>query len=150
MTASRRSFLKKAVAGTVGLTVGGKMLAARSYNAVAGANDLLRIAIIGCNSRGASMAGTFARQANTEVLYICDVDDVAMMKGIKAVKEVTGKEPKGVKDFRKVLDDKNLDAVYIATPDHWHAPAAILCLKAGKHVYVEKPLSHILMKVRCS
>jgi len=142
MTASRRSFLKKAVAGTVGLTVGGKMLAARSYNAVAGANDLLRIAIIGCNSRGASMAGTFAKQVNAEVIYICDVDEVAMMKGIKAVKEVTGKEPKGVKDFRKVLDDKTLDAVYIATPDHWHAPAAILCLKAGKHVYVEKPLSH--------
>lgn len=142
MSATRRSFLKKAVAGTVGLTVGGKIMASGSYNAVAGANDLLRIAIIGCNSRGASMAGTFARQASTEVIYICDVDDIAMLKGIKAVKEVTGKEPKGVKDFRKVLDDKNLDAVYIATPDHWHAPASILCLKAGKHVYVEKPLSH--------
>src|SRR5664280_2167137 len=112
MSDSRRNFLKKAVAG------------------------------IGCNSRGASMAATFARQKNAEVIYICDVDDIAMQKGIKSVKEVTGKEPKGVRDFRKILDDKDLDAVYIAAPDHWHAPASILSLKAGKHVYVEKPLSH--------
>ncbi len=65
-----------------------------------------------------------------------------MQKGIKAVKDVTGKDTQDIKDFRKILDDKELDAVYIATPDHWHAPAAIISLKAGKHVYVEKPLSH--------
>jgi len=144
MADTRRDFLKKAVAGTVGLTVGGKLIAstAAGYNRISGSGDLIRVAIIGCNSRGASMAGTFARQKNTEVIYICDVDNIAIQKGIKAVKEVTGKEPKGFKDFRKVLEDKDLDAVYIAAPDHWHAPASILCLKAGKHVYVEKPLSH--------
>jgi predicted dehydrogenase len=144
MSDSRRDFLKKAVAGTVGLTVGNKILAssAESYNNISGANEVIRVAIIGCNSRGASMSGTFARQTNAEVIYICDVDDVALQKGIKSVKEVTGKETKGVRDFRRILDDKSLDAVYIATPDHWHAPASIICLKAGKHVYVEKPLSH--------
>jgi predicted dehydrogenase len=144
MSSSRRIFLKTAMAGTAGLAVGGKLLAsdAGSYKSISRANELIRIAVIGCNSRGASMAGTFARQKNTEVIYICDVDDVAMQKGIKSVKEVTGKEPKGIKDFRKILDDKDLDAVYIAAPDHWHAPASILSLKAGKHVYVEKPLSH--------
>ena len=144
MSSSRRSFLKNAVAGTVGLTFGSRILAddAINYKNISGANELIRVAVIGCNSRGASMAGTFARQKNTEVVYICDVDDVAMQKGIKSVKEVTGKEPKGIKDFRKILDDKDLDAVYIAAPDHWHAPASILSLKAGKHVYVEKPLSH--------
>jgi predicted dehydrogenase len=144
MADTRRDFLKKAVAGTVGLTVGGKLIAstAAGYNRISGSGDLIRVAIIGCNSRGASMAGTFARQKNTEVIYICDVDNIAIQKGIKAVKEVTGKEPKGFKDFRKVLEDKDLDAVYIAAPYHWHAPASILCLKAGKHVYVEKPLSH--------
>lgn len=88
------------------------------------------------------MAGTFTRQSNTDVVYICDVDNVAMQKGIKSVMEVSGKQPDGLRDFRKMLDDKNLDAVYIATPDHWHTPASILSLKAGKHVYVEKPLSH--------
>ena len=135
MSDTRRDFLKKAVAGTVGLSLGGEFLSS-------GANERIRVAVIGCNSRGASMAGTFARQLNTEVVYICDVDGVAIQKGIKSVKEVTGKEPAGARDFRKILDDKNLDAVYIATPDHWHAPASILSLKAGKHVYVEKPLSH--------
>jgi predicted dehydrogenase len=144
MSDSRRNFLKKAMAGTVGLTVGTKLIAstAKSYNAISDANETLRIAVIGCNGRGTSMAGTFARQKQTEVVYICDVDDLAIKKGVKAVKDVTGKEPKGEKDFRKILDDKNVDAVYIATPDHWHAPASILSLKAGKHVYVEKPLSH--------
>lgn len=140
----RRDFLKKAMAGTVGLTIGSKLSAssARSYNSISGANEVIRVAIIGCNSRGASMAGTFARQVGTEVVYICDVDDIAMQKGINAVQGVTGKAPKGEKDFRKILDDKNLDAVYIATPDHWHTPASILSVKAGKHVYVEKPISH--------
>ncbi|MGD0756423.1 MAG: Gfo/Idh/MocA family oxidoreductase [Bacteroidales bacterium] len=144
MSDTRRDFLKKAVAGTVGLTVGNKILAstARSYRSISGANEVIRIAVIGCNSRGASMAGTFARQPNTEVIYICDVENVAMQKGIKSVEDVTGKEPESVRDFRKILENKNLDAVYIATPDHWHAPASILSLKAGKHVYVEKPLSH--------
>jgi len=144
MADTRRDFLKKAVAGTVGLTAGSKILGldTRSYENISGANEVIRVAIMGCNSRGASMAGTFARQKNAEVLYICDVDDLALQKGIKSVKEVTGKEPKSVKDFRKVLNDKDLDAVYIAAPDHWHAPASILSLKAGKHVYVEKPLSH--------
>jgi predicted dehydrogenase len=144
MTDSRRDFIKKAAAGTVGLTVGSKISVstASGYKSISGANEVIRVAIIGCNGRGASMAGTFARQTNVEVIYICDVDDVAMQKGIKSVREVTGKEPKGVKDFRTILNTKDLDAVYIAAPDHWHAPASILCLKAGKHVYVEKPLSH--------
>jgi predicted dehydrogenase len=144
MSDSRRIFLKKALAGTVGLTVGGHIIAssARGYKSILGANEVIRIAVIGCNSRGASMAGTFARQKNTEVMYICDVDDLAMQKGIKSVKDVNGREPKGIKDFRRILEDKDLDAVYIAAPDHWHAPASILSLKAGKNVYVEKPLSH--------
>jgi predicted dehydrogenase len=144
MSDTRRSFLKKAVTGSLAITVGDKILSsgASSFRSIAGANEVIRVAVIGCNSRGASMAGTFARQKNAEVIYICDVDDIAMQKGIKSVREVTGKEPKGVRDFRKILDDKDLNAVYIAAPDHWHAPASILSLKAGKHVYVEKPLSH--------
>ncbi len=144
MSDSRRNFIKKAAAGTVGLTIGGKVFAstARSYNRISGANDVIRLSVIGCNGRGASMAGTFAKQPNTEVIYVCDVENVAMQKGIKSVLDVTRKEPLGVSDFRRILDDKNLDAVYIATPDHWHAPASIISLKAGKNVYVEKPLSH--------
>jgi predicted dehydrogenase len=144
MSENRRAFLKKAVAGSVGLTVGSKILSGNAgiCRNNPGAGDIIRVAIIGCNSRGESMAGTFARQKGAEVIYICDIDDIAMQKGIKAVKNVTGKEPKGVKDFRKILDDKDLDAVYIATPDHWHACGTWLALEAGKNVYVEKPCSH--------
>jgi predicted dehydrogenase len=144
MTGNRRNFLKKAVTGTVGLTLGSSFieLNARHYKNISGAGNVISIAIIGCNSRGASMAGTFARIPGTFIKYICDVEEVALQKGIKAVRDVTGKEPIAVKDFRSILGDKDLDAVYIATPDHWHAPAAILCCQAGKHVYVEKPISH--------
>ncbi len=144
MSESRRNFIKKAAAGAVGFTVAGKMPAftAASYRRIYGANEVIRCAVIGCNSRGASMAGTFARQKNADVIFICDVDDVAMQKGIKSVNEAIGKTPAGIKDFRSILDNKDLDAVYIATPDHWHSPASILSLKAGKNVYVEKPLSH--------
>jgi predicted dehydrogenase len=141
---SRRGFIKKSVAGTVGLTLGSNLfgLDAKSYSSVLGSGKLIKVAIVGANGRGSSMAGTFAKQPDTEVKYICDVDEKALQKGIMSVQKVTGKEPTAIKDFRKVLDDKELDAVYIATPDHWHAPAAILCCKALKHVYVEKPLSH--------
>ncbi|TAL67186.1 MAG: twin-arginine translocation signal domain-containing protein, partial [Bacteroidetes bacterium] len=92
MTDTRRDFLKKAVAGTVGLTIGGRIMGtdARSYERISGSNDVLHIAIIGCNSRGASMAGTFARTTGAEVKFICDVDDIAIQKGIRAVKDVTG------------------------------------------------------------
>ncbi len=144
MTDTRRDFLKKTVAGTIGLTVGGRILGTsdRGNDKHFGPADIIYIAVIGCNSRGASMAATIARQQGVIVKYICDVDDIALKKGIKAVWDVTGIEPKGIRDFREILDDKDLDAVYIATPDHWHAPAAILSCKAGKHVYVEKPVSH--------
>jgi predicted dehydrogenase len=139
MNSSRRIFIKKAIAGTAGVALGSKVFSAGDSSQ---ANDTVRIAVIGCNGRGTSMAGTIARQKQAEVVYICDVDDLAIKKGANAVKDAAGKEPKGVKDFRKVLDDKTIDAVYIATPDHWHTPAALLSMKAGKHVYLEKPVSH--------
>jgi predicted dehydrogenase len=144
MADSRRSFLKKAAAGSAVLAFDSSFsgLTASNYRRISGANNLIRIAVIGCNSRGASMAGTFARQPGTEVKYICDVEENALMKGITAASGVTGKEPLAVKDFRRVLNDRDLDAIYIAMPDHWHAPATIMGCTAGKHVYVEKPLSH--------
>src|SRR5262249_48793586 len=77
-----------------------------------------------------------------ELACICDVDDQSIAKGLKAVEKRRANAPKTVKDFRKVLEDKSVDAITIATPDHWHAPMAIMALEAGKHVYVEKPCSH--------
>jgi len=139
---NRRSFIQKA-----GITSVGTGLALSSFPAILKSNPLqtskLQMAIIGVNSRGSALARGFTKTPDAEVAFICDVDDAAMAKGIKAVEEAgQQKKPKGIKDFRTILEDDAVDAVAIATPDHWHAPAAIMALKAGKHVYVEKPGSH--------
>ncbi|MGG7664434.1 Gfo/Idh/MocA family oxidoreductase [Dyadobacter sp. BHUBP1] len=143
--ANRREFLKTTAAGSLGIAIGGTAMgfSAKSYNRIMGANDLIRVATIGVNSRGKGMSSTFAGQKNTEVGTVCDVDERAIPKAIQAVMEArqTAK-PKSEKDCRKVLEDKSIDAIYIATPDHWHAPLTIMGCQAGKHVYVEKPLSH--------
>lgn len=144
MEKSRRVFLKNISQGSAIVAVGGlsQVFGAKSYNRIIGANDRIHMAIIGCNSRGAALAGIFAKQENTEVNFICDVDEKARQKGMDAVVKAGKAMPRGENDFRKTIENKELDAVYIATPDHWHAPATIICCAAGKHVYVEKPLSH--------
>jgi predicted dehydrogenase len=100
------------------------------------------IGIMGTNGRGLEHIKSFAKIPNVEIAYICDVEDVARGKGIDMVEKLTGKKPTAVTDFRKILENKDLDALAIAAPDHWHAPAAMLACAAGKHVYVEKPCSH--------
>jgi predicted dehydrogenase len=136
----RRKFLK--VTGTAGIGLGLMSNASAAFVPVS-ANDKINVAIMGTNSRGAALANGFARHPKAEVTYICDVDEKAMKKGFDAVKEGGQRRtPKGVKDFRKALEDPELDAIVIATPIHWHAPASILALQAGKHVFVEKPCSH--------
>ena len=142
---SRRSFLKKAGAGSAILAVGGALpgFSASSYQRIMGANDRVNVAMIGVNDRGNAMAQSFARQTTVcEVATICDVDKRAIEKCTENVKKLQTRVPKGEKDIRKMLADKQIDAVYIAMPDHWHAPAALLALQAGKHVYLEKPVSY--------
>ncbi len=97
---------------------------------------------MGVRSRGYALATNYAQMPDTEVAYICDVDKEYLEKGLDAVEKLQGKRPKGEKDIRKVLEDKSIDALVIAAPDHWHAPAALLGVQAGKHVYVEKPCAH--------
>jgi predicted dehydrogenase len=105
-------------------------------------NEKVVLAIIGTNSRGAWHADMFPMLPDAEVGYICDPDETVLNKTIAAVHKKTGKKPQGFKDVRKLLEQKDLDAVVIASPDHWHAPAALMAVKAGKDVYVEKPCSH--------
>lgn len=141
----RREFIKNVALGSVGLAISGPVLglSAKSYKNILGANDRIRVATIGVNGRGNSMAGTFAKQKNAEVACVCDVDERAIPKAIRTImnaKQVN--TPKSEKDCRRVMEDKSIDAIYIATPDHWHAPLTIMGCQAGKHVYVEKPLSH--------
>ncbi|MDB5001282.1 MAG: oxidoreductase protein [Mucilaginibacter sp.] len=141
----RREFIKKMAVTTASVAVGSNTFGftAKSYKRIIGANDRIHVAIIGLNGRGSSMAGTFARQKNLEISIVCDVDSRTIPKiqqKVTAAGQATA--PKGEKDCRKVLQDKDLDAIYIATPDHWHAPLTIMGCQAGKHVYVEKPVSH--------
>jgi predicted dehydrogenase len=115
---------------------------AGSYSRIIGANERISVAVMGVNNRGAALAPNFAAQKNCDVRYICDVDSRAADKCIAAVTKVQGKAPEARPDFRKALEDKDLDALVIAAPDHWHAAATILACKAGKHVYLEKPCGH--------
>ena len=136
---NRRKFLRHSALAATGLTLG---LPAYAQSTIPGANDRVNVAVFGTNSRGAQLTNTFARAKNCKVYGIGDVDTRAIVKGQKMVTDAGGKKPKGNQDFRRFLDDKSVDAVVIATPDHWHAPMAMMALDAGKHVYVEKPCSH--------
>jgi predicted dehydrogenase len=142
----RRDFIKKVAITAGGLAIGSKTFGftAKSYNRIIGANERINVAIIGLNGRGGSMCTTFAKQANCLVNVVCDVDSRTIPTTQKKVQAATkgGEAPKGEGDVRKVMQDKTVDAIYIATPDHWHAPMTIMGCQAGKHVYVEKPLSH--------
>jgi predicted dehydrogenase len=132
---NRRQFLATAAAGTVALQVG------RTSRA-ASANDTVVVAVVGANNRGSQLATGFAKQKGLEFAYICDCDERAIGKGIAAATSNGGRTPQGLKDFRRALDDPAVDAVIVATPNHWHALATILACAASKHVYVEKPVSH--------
>lgn len=102
----------------------------------------INVAVMGIRSRGEVLAQNFAQQADTEVTWLCDVQQDYLDNCLAKISKLQKRSPKGEKDIRKVLEDKDLDAIAIATPDHWHAPAALIGLKAGKHVYLEKPCSH--------
>lgn len=133
------------VAGSLSAASFGGVLpgfSAASYARIPGANERIKVGIMGVHARGLALAQNYAKQKNCEILYICDVDSQSMDHAIGVVEKIQNSRPKGAPDFRKALEDKSLEAMVIATPDHWHAPAAILACKAGKHVYVEKPCSH--------
>lgn len=98
--------------------------------------------MMGVNSRGLALANTFGLQPNCAIRAVSDVDSRATARCIAAVEKIGQPKPNAQPDFRKALEDKDLDVLVIAAPDHWHAPAAILAAKAGKHVYLEKPCSH--------
>jgi predicted dehydrogenase len=105
-------------------------------------NTKVVLGIMGTNSRGMFLAKAFAKLPNVEVAYVCDPDATVLAKTISEIAALTGKKPVGFADIRKMLEKKDFDGLAIAAPDHWHTPAAIMALQAGKHVYVEKPCSH--------
>ena len=144
MKNTRRTFIKKASSGAFALSLGGMLPAfsAKSYQNILGANEKIRVACMGVNSRGLAVGKNFAHQKNCEVLHVCDVDSRAADICIDAIGKIQSNKPRATPDFRNALEDKNLDALIVTAPDHWHAPAALLACSAGKHVYLEKPCSH--------
>jgi predicted dehydrogenase len=133
---NRRQFLVRTGAAA-GLTI-----AAPAILRAAAPNRKLRVAVMGLNGRGMAHIEGFLAQPDVEIAYVCDVDSRVLPKAVKAVEQRQGHAPRAVSDFREALDDTAVDALAIAAPNHWHAPATILACAAGKHVYVEKPGSH--------
>jgi predicted dehydrogenase len=137
---TRREFLDTLAAGAAGLAIGST---AKSYGQILGSNDRLNFAIIGLHGRGyAHLASLKANKHSARLSHICDVDGNILNKFAGDAERELGYAPASEKDFRHILQQKEVDAITIATPEHWHAPMAIAGLQAGKHVYVEKPCSH--------
>ena len=139
MKQTRREFIKTAAITSAGLAVG---LNAKSYGRIMGANDRINFAVIGLHGRGQSHLASIATCNNAVVSHICDVDKRELLQFSQKVKTKFNNNPAQEKDIRKLLESKDIDAITIATPEHWHTPMAIMGLQAGKHVYVEKPCSH--------
>ncbi|MDP6134180.1 MAG: Gfo/Idh/MocA family oxidoreductase [Candidatus Marinimicrobia bacterium] len=137
---SRREFIKRSSAGLASSAL--LAAPAASYARIIGANDTINFAAIGIRGRGGSLISDFSGMKNVRIKYLVDVDENLFKNRIEQVQQSTGYTPKTEWDLRKVYDDKNIDAVGIATPNHWHALATIWAAQAGKHVYVEKPSSH--------
>lgn len=143
MENSRRSFFKKTALGAAGFTIAGMGMSAKSYARIVGSNERLNLAIIGLGRRlGAYYEPIALPAGNVQLLYLCDVMKHQRERAAASFAKHISYQPKLENDIRKVLDDKKVDAIINATPDHWHAPGAFLAVKAGKHVFVEKPGSH--------
>ncbi len=108
----------------------------------ANANDQLVVGVMGMGGRGTSLSKTFAGQSNVSIAYVCDPDQNRAGAGADQFEKSGKPKPKVVEDFRRILDDKSVDVLICAAPNHWHAPAGILGCSAGKHCYIEKPCSH--------
>jgi predicted dehydrogenase len=133
-TRSRRGFLASSAAS---LTL------ASTAAAVPQANNRLVCAVIGTGGRSRAFTGPLANRRDTTIAALCDADANRLAEAARVVEKAQGRAPRTAEDFRRVLDDKEIDAVVITTPHHWHGPIALRALQAGKHVYVEKPASHV-------
>jgi len=138
---SRRNVLKGTLAAGVGLALPGCLATAAPFSRVRGANDDIRVAVVGMQNKGAQHVRIFHELPGVRVVALCDVDRAILDRQAKPFADRNEKVDLYV-DFRRVLDDENIDAVVIATPDHWHGLQMLWACQAGKDVYVEKPVSH--------
>ena len=150
---SRREFLgtsAKASVSASALAAGLAPPASASprQTAKVGASDRIRLALVGCGGQGQADFAAFLRIPEVEPVAVADIDEARIAAGIKLAAGARGKTIEGVRDFRKILERKDVDAVVVGTPDHWHALVTILACQAGKDVYVEKPPCHNIWEGR--
>jgi predicted dehydrogenase len=140
---SRRDFVKRLSMAAIATDLGPQAVNAASYGQVAGANDRIVLGLIGCGGRGQDVTRQFL-EAGARVSAVCDPDD----RRTEEARQLVGGNAERIRDFRKLLERKEIDAVIVATPDHWHALPTILACEAGKDVYVEKPLAYSVSEGR--
>jgi len=162
-TNTRREFIVKSAAASAGLIIGGKALASARISRIFGANDKIRVGFIGIGNRGSQLLALFMQEPDCEIAALCDIYKPYLLRDRTKVDpryltDMPGQIPKMGEnfttkpvlydDYRKLLEDKSIDAVCIATPDHWHAIQMIESVRAGKDVYVEKPLTATIKEGR--
>jgi predicted dehydrogenase len=143
-TLPRRRFLQESAATAAGL---GALASGRPSRA-AGPNDTIRVAVCGVRGRGNDHVDGFLSQPDSRVVAICDADENVIGSAMNAVADRNGSDPKFYRDIRQLLEDKEVDVISIAMPNHWHALATVWACQAGKDVYVEKPASHTVVEGR--
>lgn len=139
---NRRTFLERLVMATGAASFPAMGWSSTDDQKAASANDRVGIALVGAGGRGRDHLASLMALNDVQVTALCDVDDQSAALALKIVEEKTGTKPAHYRDFRKLLEDKSVDAVSIATPNHWHTLQAIWAIQAGKDAYVEKPISH--------
>ena len=160
---TRRTFISQTGVLAAGVTLGAGSISAKSYSRIMGANEKIKMGFIGIGNRGSQLLNLFMTQPDMEVSALCDIYKPYLLRDrskvdkrylsvmpdrIPDMGEKFSTKPALYDDYRKLLDDKNIDAVCIATPDHWHALQTIDAMKAGKDVYVEKPLTATIQEGR--
>ena len=141
-TVSRREFLEQSLFATAAMSLAGSTRASAAQGESGSPGDKLRVAVVGVKGRGGSHIQGFGDRPDCEIAALVDVDETIINSRADEIEKKTGKRPTLYTDMRKCFEDKNIDIVSIATPNHWHALAAIWAIQAGKDVYVEKPVSH--------
>lgn len=147
----RRDFIKKTLAGTAGIAIGGMGFSAKSYASIPGANERINVAVIGYRGQGGTHIRSWCSLKESQNVFLktlCDVDEQFYDEKAKIVQDAMGTKPVKEWDMRRVFDDKDIHLVSFAVPNHWHALGTIWAAQAGKHVYVEKPASHNVFEGR--
>jgi predicted dehydrogenase len=143
---NRRSFLQSTSGAVAGLAISGALAGAKRAAGKNLANDRITVCVAGIGGRGNGLLQTFAGMDEVDLKYVCDIDERILDSRTEALaksnERVAKRQPEKIKDFRRAIDDKEIDALVLGTPDHWHAIPTILACMAGKDVYTEKPDGH--------